>query len=133
MATPLAPEPAWIPRQMLDGIHGALLTQYGGVFGTANAAGIDAVLAHSRESPAADIATHAASLGLALLRAHGYRDGNKRSAFAALATFLALNGQRLDAPEAEVVPAMVLLAVGTLSETAFAIWIRAHMAPSAAA
>ncbi len=125
-------ETVWINRALLDGIHGALLRQYGGAFGASNSARIDAALARARDIPHADLAARAASLGLALVRARGYRDGNKRVAFTAVATFLALNGQRLDAPEAEVVPAMVLLAVGTLSETAFADWLRAHLPASGA-
>jgi death-on-curing protein len=133
VATPPPSEPIWITRELLDGIHGALLAQYGGSFGVKNGPRIAAALAHPRATPTPDLATRAAALGLALVRANGYRDGNKRLAFAALATFLALNGQRLDAPEAEVVPAMVLLAVGTLSEAAFADWLRAHLGASAAA
>jgi death-on-curing protein len=76
-----------------------------------------------------DIATLAAAYGFGLARNHPYRDGNKRIAFLALATFLGINGHELIATDADVVTTMLALAAGTLTERELADWIRAHVRP----
>lgn len=46
--------------------------------------------------------------------------------FLAVGLFLALNGYRLQASQADATLAMLAVATGALSEEAFALWIRAH-------
>ena len=77
-----------------------------------------------------DLAGCAAAYGFGLARNHPYRDGNKRIAFLALATFLGINGQELDATDADVVTTMVALAEGTLTERGLAAWIRDRVRPT---
>jgi len=77
-----------------------------------------------------DIATLAAAYGFGLARNHPYRDGNKRIAFLAMATFIGINGYELTASDAEVVTTMLALASGKLSEEELAIWIREHREPT---
>lgn len=128
-----APEPVWISRVLLDGMHHALVEQYGGSHGVNSSALIDSALARPRNvfayAPESDLPALAASLCFGLAKNHGYRDGNKRAAFAATAVFLHLNGLRLAAPEPEVVTAMVYLASDVWSEERMAEWIRAHVVP----
>lgn len=57
-------------------------------------------------------------------KAHAFIDGNKRTALAACATFLALNGHRLRPDPAEGVRMMEDLAASVVSEAEFAAWLR---------
>jgi death-on-curing protein len=56
-------------------------------------------------------------------------DGNKRAAFLAAGLFLALNGYRLGAAQADATLTMLALAAGETDEAEFARWIRANSAP----
>jgi death-on-curing protein len=130
---PAAPGPVWISRVLLDGIHHELIEQYGGSHGVINNSLVDSALARPQNLlayvPDSDLAALAASLCFGLAKNHGFRDGNKRTAFTAMAVFLHLNGLQLTAPEPEAVTVMVYLATGVWSEERMAEWIREHMVP----
>ena len=64
-----------------------------------------------------------------LARNHPFVDGNKRAAFLATGLCLALNGWRLTASQADATVAVMTLAAGELEESAFAAWLRSHIAP----
>jgi len=68
----------------------------------------------------------AAAYAFGLVKKHPYRDGNKRTGFLVMATFLDINGYELDATDEDVVTAIISLASGALSETMFTEWIRRH-------
>jgi death-on-curing protein len=76
--------------------------------------------------PDSDLATLAASYAFGLAKNHAFVDGNERMSFAALFTFLGVNGQDLDAAEDDAVRTVLALASGELSEEALASWIRLH-------
>ena len=101
--------------------------------GVNSSALVDSALARPRDllayAPGSDLAALAASLCLRLAKNHGFRDGNKRTAFTAMAVFLRLNGRRLAVPEAEAVAAMVYLATDVWSEERLSGWIREHTVP----
>ena len=59
-----------------------------------------------------------------ITRNHPFIDGNKRTAFLAAYTFLGINGWELNAPEDEVVRAVVGLSDRSMSAEAFAEWLR---------
>ena len=65
---------------------------------------------------APDLPALAASLGYGLARNHPFVDGNKRTAYVAVETFLALNSLDLVADDAECVVVMLDLAAGDLPE-----------------
>ena len=77
-----------------------------------------------------DLALLAASLGYGLARNHPFVDGNKRTAFVSVETFLLLNRAALAATDAECVLTMEGLAGGTISEADFAAWIRRNLRPA---
>lgn len=70
-----------------------------------------------------DIAELGALYALAIARNHPFIDGNKRTAFVALETFLALNGLDLIANDAEATVMMLEMAAGAISDTAFIAWV----------
>jgi death-on-curing protein len=59
---------------------------------------------------------------------HPFVDGNKRTAFMAMFTFLRLNHYRFTATEAEAAAMFLTLAAGELSEPELAAWIEANSA-----
>jgi death-on-curing protein len=125
------PEPVWISRALLDAIHHELVEQYGGAHGVMSDALLGSALDRPRNlhayTPGSDLGALAASLCFGLAKNHGFRDGNKRAAFTAMAVFLRLNGQRIVVPEPAAVAAMVYLATDAWSEERMAEWIRSHL------
>ena len=74
-------------------------------------------------SPAATLAELAASYGYGIAKNHAFVDGNKRAAFLCIGLFLAINGYRLTASQADAIETMVATAAGTLTESQLALWI----------
>ena len=77
-----------------------------------------------------DWADLAAAYGVGLAKNHAFVDGNKRVAFLAVGLFMALNGRRLVATQADATLTMLGLAAGDFDEAPFAQWLRKHCAPS---
>ena len=124
-------ELVWISRTLLDGIHHELIEQYGGSHGVNSEALVESALARPQNLlayvPVSDLPALGASLCFGLAKNHGFLDGNKRTAFTAMAVFLRLNGLRLSVPEPEVVTAMVFLATDAWNEEHIAEWVRSHV------
>jgi death on curing protein len=66
----------------------------------------------------------AAAYGYGIAKSHTFIDGNKRTAFMVMFTFLPANGWRFVVPEPEVVVTMQRVAAGEISETLLADWLR---------
>lgn len=124
-------EPVSLPRILLDAMHAALIEQYGGSHGVNDERLVESALARPQNLrayvPESDLAALAASLCYGLAKNHGFRDGNKRTAFVAAAVFLRMNGRRLVVPEPEAVAAMVYVATDAWSEEQLAEWLRANL------
>jgi death-on-curing protein len=110
------------------------LRQHGGLAAIRDENALESTLARAKQKwsygDRTDIATLAAACGFGLARNHPYRDGNKRIAFLATATFLGINGYEITASDSEVVTTMVALASGKLSEEELAEWIHQHREPT---
>ena len=124
----------WIDRRTLILLHDESLAEHGGASGLRDETMLLSALARplnlvSYESP--DAADLAAAYGVGLAKNHPFIDGNKRAAFLSVGLFLALNGQRLVATQAEATLVMldVDVAASAMNESSFANWIRGHMAP----
>ncbi len=80
----------------------------------------------------ADLVEQATALTNGIALNHPFLDGNKRSAFAACLTFLAMNGRPLPReallPLAEQIVAMHELTDRTQADSALAEWLRKHLA-----
>ena len=124
-------EPQWVERVVVDAVHLDQLREHGGLPGIRDEDALESALARPRNQwhyqAATDVAALAAAYGWGLANNHPYRDGNKRIAFLTMAIFMELNGHRLEAPEEEVVQAMLAVADRRCSEGEFAEWIRAHV------
>lgn len=77
-----------------------------------------------------DAAALAASYAFGLARNHPFVDGNKRTAAVVSEGFLAKNGYRLNASNAEIVPIFETLAAGELNEDELAQWLRERVEAS---
>ena len=126
-------EPRWVPRIVVDAIHLDQLREHGGLAGVRDEIALEAALARARQQrsyePTSDLGSLAAAYAFGLTRAHPFSDGNKRTAFVTMMTFLGINTQELSATEVEVVQMMVALAGGEVTEDALADWIRARLIP----
>jgi death on curing protein len=112
---------------MVKSIHFAQILQHGGSRGVRDRGLVESALARPMNKwqyEETDLFGLAAAYGFGLAKNHGFEDGNKRTAFVALYTFLGLNGYDLDAPEQEVVRVMTAVADGTLDEEGLAGWVR---------
>jgi death-on-curing family protein len=74
----------------------------------------------------------ATAYGVGLARNHGYRDGNKRTAFMSMYVFLQLNGLRIEAEEAAVVDLMKAVAQGDCDEEELTAWLGERTVSTAA-
>jgi death-on-curing protein len=123
-------EPAWITDREAVALNHRLTTMFGGLGGGARDESLlQAALARPinrwhYDEPRPDLLDLAASYAFAIARGHVFLDGNKRTAHAVAAVFLANNGIEHVAAEDEVVAAMIALAEGALSEAELAAWFR---------
>lgn len=120
--------PRWINRLVVEAIQFDLIREHGGLPGLRDENALEAALARPRQRigyrPSADLAELAAAYGHGLATTHAFFDGNKRIAFVTMVVFLELNGVQFEAPEVEVITAMLALAVGDLDEEGLAGWLR---------
>ncbi len=120
----------WIDKQALCLLHDESLSEHGGSAGLRDEGLLESALArpqHLEVYGQPDLADLAAAYGVGLAKNHPFVDGNKRAAFLAVGIFLALNGHRLVATQAEAALAMLGVASGEIEEAAFAAWLRAHL------
>lgn len=78
-------------------IHADQIDRYGGAFGLRDAGLLEAALFRPQTGYYADVIEEAAALWESLSQSHAFIDGNKRTAFAAAFTFLAINDVELKA------------------------------------
>ncbi len=120
----------WIDPAVILAVHDEQLAEHGGAAGVRDAGLLESALARPRNLALyghPDACELAASYSFGLARNHPCIDGNKRSAFVACELFLALNGLRLTAPDADCVMVMLGLAAGESGERDFAEWLRARV------
>jgi death-on-curing protein len=78
-------------------MHADLIDRYGGSHGVRDMGLLEAALFRPQTGYYADIVEQAAALWESIAQNHPFIDGNKRIAFAAMYTFLGINGVRLTA------------------------------------
>ena len=123
-------EPEWLSRDVVLTIHSEQIALYGGASGVRDESLLDAALARPKNlrayGSASLVELGAAAYAVGIVRNHPFVDGNKRTAFLAMYTFLVRNGLEMIATEAEVATAMLELAGGSIDESSFARWLREH-------
>jgi len=125
-------EPFWLERGLILAIQGELLARFGGLGGIRDEGLLDSALNRPLqrfhyEKP--DLFDLAASYAHGLVKNHPFLDGNKRIGFMAAYTFLAANGQQLEASEEEAVLHTLALAAGEADGEEYAAWLRQSCSP----
>ncbi len=125
-------EPFWLERGVILAIQGELLARFGGLAGIRDEGLFDSALGRPLqrfhyEQP--DLFELAAGYAHGLVKNHPFLDGNKRIGFMAAYTFLAMNGQQLEAPEEEAVLQTLALAAGEINADHYAAWLRNSCSP----
>jgi death-on-curing protein len=78
-------------------MHDDQIARYGGATGLRDPGQLESALFRPQTGYYADLVAEAAALWESLSQNHPFVDGNKRTAFAAMYTFLAINGVELTA------------------------------------
>lgn len=120
----------WIDKQALLLLHGESVDEHGGGAGIRDAGLLESALARPLNVAAIgtpDVSELAASYCIGLAKNRPFVDGNKRVAFLAVGMFLYLNGYRLQATQTEATLTILSKADGSLNESEFASWLRAHI------
>lgn len=114
-------------------IHADQIERYGGSAGVRDQGLLEAALFRPQTGYYADLIEEASALWESLAQNHPFIDGNKRTAFAATYTFLAINGIRLLASAGETYGFIASL----YEKNAFNFenlkdWLRKHTEPEGA-
>lgn len=107
-------------------IHQDQIQQHGGSLGIRDENLLAASLARPRHLltySQCNLFDLAAAYGYSLTKNHPFIDGNKRTSFAVMATFLLINGYLLDVPEMEVVTRMEGLATDRDTQESLSRWL----------
>ena len=82
-------------------VHADQIDRYGGAHGVRDLGLLEAALYRPQTGYYGDLIVEAAALWESLSENHPFLDGKKRTAFAAVYTFLAINGAQFTAPAGE--------------------------------
>lgn len=130
-------EPVWVRADVVRAIHLRQLAEHGGAPGVRDVGLLESALARAKNLWAysdakPDIAALGAAFAFGVVRNHPFVDGNKRTGYVLLRTFLLINGWDVEVQASEKYQTFLSLADGTLDEPSLAEWIRAHLRPRAA-
>jgi death on curing protein len=122
----------WLTRQLILAIHDEQLAEHGGAIGIRDDGLLESALARPLNRAGygdPDVAELGALYAIAIASNRPFVDGNKRTAFAALFMYLALNGTEFEPPEVDATVTMLRLAAGDLSDDDFTTWVRNNSHP----
>ena len=108
----------WLTRQLILAIHDEQLAEHGGSAGVRDEGLLESALARPLNRAGygePDLSELAAVYAIGLVRNHPFIDGNKRTGFAALFMFLALNGADFGRRNVDATIAVLRLASGDTS------------------
>lgn len=118
----------WLDEKIIRVIHEDQLSQHGGSSGIRDENLLLASLARPQNlytyGEAVTLFDLAAAYGFGLVKNHPFVDGNKRTAFLAMAIFLEVNGYSLETSETEVVVIMEGLATDLETQETVSRWLR---------
>jgi death-on-curing protein len=113
-------------------MHADQIDRYGGSQGVRDHGLLEAALYRPQTGYYADLIEESAALWESISQNHAFTDGNKRTAFAATYTFLAINGARLTADAHETY--VFVAALYEANEFCFdklVLWLRSHVTQNA--
>ncbi len=124
-------EVIWIEFAAVRAIHKRQIAEHGGSDGIRDEGLLSSALARPQNTHAynesADIADLAAAYAFGIAKNHPFIDGNKRTAYVVMRTFLCVNGSDIDAAPEDKYLTILHLAEGSIDEQELAEWIRKHL------
>jgi death-on-curing protein len=113
-------------------LYRQVMEQFGGAMGVRDLDALESAIAQPRMAFSGQelyptIVEKASALGFSLVMNHPFVDGNKRTAHAAMETFLVLNGFEIQGSVEEQEKLILQLAAGELKRDEFRAWIGAHI------
>ena len=109
-------------------IHDDQIERYGGASGVRDGGLLEAAIFRPQTGYYADLIEEAAALWESLSQNHPFIDGNKRTAFAAMYTFLAINKVQLTASAGETENFVLnLYAIGSFDFEHLCQWLRSNV------
>lgn len=125
-------EPEFLDVEDVLLLHDRQLARFGGGRGLRDRGLLESAVAQPQASSGSEyvhegLFAMAAAYLFHLVSNHPFVDGNKRTAHVCYRVFLAINDVELVASEEEKYVQMLALAEGSLSESAFAAWLRPRL------
>ena len=120
----------WLDSELVTAINNRQVSEHGGAGASIrDKTTLESTLARPQQlfaygDPSPDLPALAASLAFGLSRNHAFVDANKRTAYVAFLTFLALNDAEVIASPEDRYLQILSLAQGLISEGEFATWMR---------
>ncbi len=125
-------ERAYLTVAEVVAIHHHQIEEYGGEHGLLNQGSLEAAVFRPQTGYYNDLGEEAAALFESLVNNHAFLDGNKRVGFAAMHTFLLLNGFDLQVSSQEAYEFMVkTMEAGKFRFAPLREWISEHLVPAA--
>ncbi|MBX3406156.1 MAG: type II toxin-antitoxin system death-on-curing family toxin [Phycisphaeraceae bacterium] len=105
-------QPRFLTKDEVLSLHRASIDLYGGAEGVLDDGALESALAQPRQAPGGEFAHEfpfgmAAAYGYHLAMNHAFRDGNKRTSFAAMVAFLRMNGWNFELPDGHAADMML--------------------------
>ena len=126
----MALEPRWVPAVAVTAMHHQQILEHGGLAGLRSQSELEAALARPQQRwsyrELQSVPAIAAAYTEAIVHAHPFEDGNKRTGFLVAMVFLGLNGYSFTASNASVVLTIQRLAAGDLAWPDLEAWFVLH-------
>jgi len=124
----------WIKIDRVLAIHRRQIAEHGGADGVRDMGLLESALVRPQNiaayEPEADVAKLAAAYAFGIAKNHPFVDGNKRTAYVVMETFIIKNSFELAAPIIDKYLTFLGLAEGRLSEDELAQWLRERIFPA---
>lgn len=123
-------EPYWVRLNIVLQIHSDQIIEHGGDDRIRDVNLLQSALAKPENIFAynltADVQQLAAAYGFGISQNHPFIDGNKRTAYVCMETFLPINGHTIVANQDEKYDMVIKLASGSIKENELSEWLRAN-------
>ena len=121
----------YLSAEEILAIHSLVIEATGGSHGGRDVDLLESVVARPKAKFGGkdlhkNLCTKAAVFAEAITNHHVFIDGNKRTAFVAVARFLVINGHQIIATNKEVEKTMLAVAEKRMDEAALATWLKKH-------
>ena len=124
-------EPIWLQKNVVIAFHEMLLVEHGGLAGMREEGLLDSALGRPIHQyyydSVSDIFDLASTYAMGIIQNHPFIDGNKRTGFVSMKTFLARNGLWLKLPKEDAIKTFISLADGKVSHSHLSEWIKRHL------